>query len=81
LTRMTSAAEARRESFENGLAAVMHAQKRLQFVALRVDQALQFGGVRVLNEAVEDLNTAFEKLNFAQQEFGDVWKDADWENG
>ena len=77
---MTTAAEARRESFENGLAAVMHAQKRLQFVALRVDQALKHGGVSVLGEAVVDLNAAYEKLAFAQQEFGDVWQGTDWES-
>lgn len=79
MTRMSEIAEERREAFENGLAAVTHAQKRLRFVALRFDQALRSGGVRVLDEAVRDLNAAYEKLDFAQQQFGNVWKDTDWE--
>lgn len=79
MTRMSSAAEARRESFEVGLGAIGHAQKRLEFVALRVDQAVKYGGVKVLDEAVSDLMVAFEKLNLAKDEFGAIWKDGNWE--
>lgn len=81
MTRMTSAAEARRGSFENGLAAIVHARKRLELVTLRVDQAEQggLGCAGVLSPAVDDLRVAMEKLRLAQQELGDLWKGIDWE--
>ena len=79
MTRMTSAAEARRASYENGLAAVVHARKRLELVTLRVDQAEKYGSARVLAPAVDDLRVAVDKLRLAQQELGDLWKVIDWE--
>lgn len=79
MTRMTSAAEARRASYENGLAAVVHARKRLELVSLRVDQAGKNGSARVLAPAVDDLRIAVAKLEKAQQELGDLWHVIDWE--
>lgn len=79
MTRMTSAAEARRESYENGLAAVVHARKRLELVTLRVSQAEQYGSVKVLTPAMDDLKAAVQKLILAQQELGDLWNIIEWE--
>lgn len=80
MTRMTSAAEARRGSMENGLAALVHARKRLELVTLRVRQAEQYGlgCAGVLGPAVEDLRVAVEKLKLAQQELGELWQAVDW---
>lgn len=79
MTRMTTDAEARRESLENGLAAIVHARKRLELVTLRVRQAEGIGCAGVLSPAVEDLTVAVEKLHLAQRELGDLWQMVDWE--
>lgn len=79
MTRMTAKAESRRESLENGLAAIVHARKRLNLVTLRVNQAEQYGSVGVLAPAVDDLKIAVDKLQFAQQQLGDLWESVDWE--
>lgn len=79
MTRMTTAAEARRESLENGLAAIGHARKRLELVSLRVGQAERIGCTSILSPAVEDLRVAVDKLALAQQELGDLWAVIDWE--
>lgn len=79
MTRMTTKAEARRESYENGLAAVVHARKRLELVTLRVRQAERIGCAGVLSPAVDDLKIAVDKLQFAQQQLGDLWGTTDWE--
>jgi len=70
-------AEARRASLENGMAAVVHASKRLELASLRVRQAAEYGQSAVLSPAMEDLSTAMDKLQAARRELGDLWQ-MDW---
>ena len=77
MTRMMSESETRRALLENGMAAVVHAAKRLELVSLRVRQAAEFGQAAVLSPAVEDLGAAMDKLRAARRELGDLWQ-MDW---